>query len=121
MILTLFNNQKGLIHGPDPKRLGCDLAGVLRIGKTEIKLAQGEESVMPMLFQGSTGNYPATFEAENGVIYNLEKVSVRAGLIQPPPPTVVDVMELRCRLDRAEERLTYLDGIFDTNALNFII
>jgi hypothetical protein len=121
MKLTLFNNKKGLIHGADPKRIGCDVSGVLKIGKAEIKITAGEDSIMPMLFQGSTGNYPATFTAAGGEIYTIEKVAVRAGWIQPPHPMTVEVMELRCRADLAEERLEKLEGMFDTNSLNFLI
>jgi hypothetical protein len=29
MKLTLFKNMKGLIHGNDPKRIRCDVRGVL--------------------------------------------------------------------------------------------
>ena len=58
---------------------------------------------------------------EDGEDYTLEKVSVRGGWIQPPDPTTVELMELRCRADRAEERLSELEGLFDTNSLNFII
>lgn len=121
MKLTLFKNKKGLIHGPDPKRIGCETAGVLKIGKTEIKIMPGEEAIMPMLYQGSTGNYAAVFTAENGEVYNLEKVFVRIGWIQPPHPMTVELMELHCRADEAEERIEKLSGIFDTNSLNFLI
>ena len=34
MKITTFNNMKGLIHGADPKRIGCDLGGILKIGTT---------------------------------------------------------------------------------------
>ena len=34
MTITLFNNKKGLLHGPDPKRIVCEADGVLRIGTT---------------------------------------------------------------------------------------
>ena len=121
MILTLFKNKKGLIHSSDPKRIRCDVSGVLKIGKSEIQIQADTDAIMPMLFQGSTGNYPATFTAAGGDIYTIEKVAVRAGWIQPPHPMTVEVMELRCRADLAEERLSRLETQFDTNALKFII
>ena len=66
MKLTLFKNMKGLIHGSDPKRIGCDRAGVLKIGKVEINLTPEEDSIMPMLFNGCTGDYDATFTDKLG-------------------------------------------------------
>ena len=121
MKLTIFNNMKGLIHGSDPKRIGCDEAGTLRIGKTEVIITPEEESVMPILFQGCTGDYNATFTTSDGAVYNLEKVAVRGGWIQPPPATTVELMELRCRTDAAEEKIEELSHLFDTNSLNFLI
>ncbi len=121
MILTLFKNKKGLIHGGDPKRISCEREGVLKIGKTEIFIVPEEESVMPMLYHGATGDYEASFTAENGEVYNLEKVAVRGGWIQPPHPTAVELMELRCRTEAAEEKIEKLEKIFDTNSLNFLI
>jgi hypothetical protein len=121
MKLTIFKNKKGLIYGSDPKRIGCDVAGVLKIGKAEIAITPGEDSIMPMLFNGCSGDYDATFTTSDGEVYKLEKVAVRGGWIQPPPPTTVELMELRCRADAAEERLEELSSIFDTNSLNFLI
>ena len=121
MKLTTFNNMKGLIHGSDPKRIGCDKAGVLKIGKVEINLTPDEGSIMPMLFNGCTGDYDATFTDKAGRVYHLEKVAVRGGWIQSPPPTTVELMELRQRADVAEEKLVELSNIFDTNSLNFLI
>ena len=121
MTLTTFNNMKGLIHGSDPKRIGCDRAGVLKIGKVEIDITPEEDSIMPMLFNGCTGDYDATFTDESGCVYQLEKVAVRGGWIQPPSPTAVELMELRLRIDAAEKTIEELSKIFDTNSLNFII
>ena len=121
MKITLFKNMKGLIHGSDPKRIGCDKRGILRIGKTEVNIIPTEQAIMPLLFQGCTGDYDATFTTPSGEVYSLEKVAVRGGWIQPPPPTTVELMELRRRTDIAEERIEELSNIFDTNSLNFII
>ena len=121
MKLTTFKNMKGLIHGTDPKRIGCDKAGVLKIGKVEITITPDEDAIMPLLFNGCTGDYDATFTDKAGRVYHLEKVAVRGGWIQSPPPTTVELMELRCRADAAEEKLEELSGIFDTNSLNFLI
>ena len=128
MKIQTFLNMKGLIHGSDPKRIGCDKSGVLKIGNTEIKISSGEDAIMPMLFHGCTGDYDATFTDGEGAVYTLEKVSVRGGRIVPPSPTAVELMSLRCRADQAErerdalrEKLCELENIFDTNSLNFLI
>lgn len=121
MKLTLFKNMKGLIHGSDPKRISCEEGGVLKIGKIEVTIDPAEVSIMPMLFNGCTGNFDATFTTLGGAIYNLEKVVVKDGWIQPPPPTTVELMELRYRADKNEKRIEVLEGIFDTNSLNFLI
>ena len=128
MKLTTFRNMKGLIHGGDPKRIGCDKAGILKIGATEVSITPEEDAIMPMLFHGATGDYNATFTDKAGRVYNLEKVAVRGGWIQPPSATAVEIMELRCRADAAEEecealrdKIRELENIFDTNSLNFLI
>lgn len=128
MKLTLFMNRKGLIHGSDPKRIGCDKSGILKVGKVEVTITPKEDSVMPMLFHGGTGDYDATFTTTEGEAYHIEKIAVRGGWISPPSHTEVELMELRCRADAAEakcealgERIRELSEIFDTNALNFLI
>lgn len=128
MKITIFKNMKGLIHGSDPKRIGCDKEGVLKIGNTEVTISPGADSIMPLLFHGATGDYEATFTDNHGKVYRLEKVAVRGGRIAPPPPTAVEIMELRCRADAAEdecealrEKIRELENIFDTNSLNFLI
>ena len=126
MKIQLFKNMKGMIHGSDPKRIGCDREGVLKIGSAEIAVSL--DSIMPMLFFGATGDYDATFTDKLGNVYHLEKVAVRGGRIAPPSPTAVEIMELRCRAEIAEEerdairdRIRELENIFDTNSLNFLI
>ena len=128
MKIQTFRNMKGMIHGSDLKRIGCDKSGVLRIGNTEIKISHEEDAIMPLLFHGATGNYDATFTDGEGGVYVLEKVAVRGGRIAPPSPTAVEIMELHCRADIAEaerdalqERIYELEHIFDTNSLNFLI
>ena len=125
MKITLFKNGKGLIHGDDPKRIACDKDGVLKIGTAEVNVSG--TSIMPQLFHGVTGDYKATFTSGDEV-YELEKVAVRGGWIAPPPPTSVELMELRSRAEAAEAELELLRGkirelgeIFDTNSLNFLI
>lgn len=127
MKITTFNNMKGLIHGSDPKRIGCDKDGVLKIGKTEIEVSS-TDSILPLLINGSNGICEATFTDICGRVYNLEKVEIRGGRITPPTPVAVELMELRCRADVAEqecdrlaEEIRELKSIFDTNALNFLI
>ena len=128
MRIQLFKNTKGLIYGGDPKRIGCDREGVLKIGTTEIKISPNDDAILPLLFNGCSGDYKATFTNKDGKVYELEKVAVRAGRIAPPPPVAVEIMELRCRADAAEDecealrqKIRELENIFDTNSLNFLI
>lgn len=121
MKITTFRNMKGLIHGPDPKRIGCDRAGTLKIGTTVINISPGEDAIMPLLFNGCTGDYEATFTTSGGVVYQLDKVAVRDGRIKSPSPATVELMELRLRQDKSEEEIEELKSIFDTNSLNFLI
>ena len=120
--------MKGLIHGADPKRIGCEQGGVLKIGATEVSISPGADSIMPLLFHGGTGDYDATFTTQDGKVYNLATVEVRSGRIAPPPPHAVDIMELRHRADSAESKyqmlydeVQRLARIFDTDSLNFLI
>lgn len=128
MKITTFRNMKGLIHGPDPKRICCDKAGILKVGNTEINIPASEDAVMPLLFNGCSGDYEATFTTTGGVVYKLENAEVREGRIKSPPAVTVEIMELHCMLDRANDKadmlqakITELENIFDTNSLNFII
>lgn len=128
MRIQTFRNMKGIIHGTDAKRIGCDKSGVLTIGNTEIHISHEEDAVLPSLFHGTTGDYDATFTDSEGMVYTLAKVAVRGGRIFPPSPTDVEIMELRCRADRAEAerdalqaRVYELEHIFDTDSLNFLI
>ena len=120
MKITLFKNKKGLIHGADPKRISCPTEGILRIGRTEIDMEAGEEALMPMLFYGCSGEYEASFET-CGTVYDLGKIVLRGGWIQPPDPMAVELMELRAFAERAEERLTRLEENYLNNPLRFII
>lgn len=128
MKITTFNNMKGLIHGCDPKRIGCATDGVLKIGSTEIKVSSTEDSILPLLFHGGTGDYDATFTDRFGRVYNLDRVAVRGGRIAPPTTTAMELMDLRCKADASEKECEKLRGeieilknIFDTNSLNFLI
>lgn len=128
MKIQTFRNMKGIIHGSDPKRIGCDKTGILKIGNTEIKISSEEDAILPLLFHGITGDYDATFTDTEGAVYTLEKLAVRGGRIEPPPATAVELMDLRCRADEAEaerdamkEDIKVLENIFDTDALNFLI
>lgn len=128
MRIKTFNNGKGLIHGADAKRIGCDISGTLKIGTAEISISAGTEAVMPVLFNGCSGEYAATFTSIAGIVYDLGKVNLLGGRISPPSKTSVELMELRCgmealeaRCDALEEKVRELSNIFDTNSLNFII
>lgn len=127
MKIQTFRNMKGLIYGPDPKRIDCDRKGVLKVGNSEVTVAPGGDSIMPVLFYGATGEYPASFTDSEGV-YDLGRITVRGGRIVPPSDTAVEIMELRCGYDEVrlenedlQKKITELEGIFDTNALNFLI
>lgn len=128
MRIQLFKNGKGLIHGEDSRRISCDIEGTLRIGTAEVKVASNEESIMPQLFNGASGNYNASFTTDVGTVYLLERVTIKGGRIVPPSQTSVELMELRCRADalevrcdRLETEVRILKNIFDTNSLNFLI
>lgn len=128
MRIQVFKNGKGLIHGSDAMRIGCDIEGVLKIGATEIKISPGEDSIMPLLFNGCSGVYTATFTSVIGSVYHLETINVKGGRIVPPTQVSVELMELRCRVEMLEEQdkankneIAELRNIFDTNSLNFLI
>lgn len=128
MKIQLFNNRTGLIHGRDLKRINSEVDGVLKIGNTDINVFADGESIFPLLFNGATGDYVATFTDCNGVCYSLDKVRVRHGRIIPPTPIMVELMELKCRAETSEaaiealqKEVISLGKIFDTNSLNFII
>ena len=127
MRVQLFKQGKGLIHGDDPRRIGCDREGVLTIGSVKVSISADEDAVLPVLANGATGVYSATFETPFET-FALGKVTVRKGKIVPPPQTEVDFMELRCRAEKLEEtcddlrrQIRDLANIFDTNSLNFLI
>lgn len=127
MKVQTFRNKKGLIYGADSKRIECDREGVLKIGTFELSITD-TETILPVLFNGSTGIYSATFTDKYGDVFDLGKVTIRGGRIEPPPQNAVDFMELRCRCEsledrceRAEEEIRRLSNIFDTNSLNFLI
>jgi hypothetical protein len=126
--IQLFKNDKGIIFGSDPKRISCDIGGVLRIGSTKIEVKAATENIFPLLFNGSTGKYKATFTSEIGTVYELAEVTVKGGRVLPPSQTAIEFMELRCRMEYLEakclelsDEIVRLNGIFDTNSLNFII
>ena len=128
MKIQTFKNNKGLIHGSDKMRIGCDIAGTLVIGSVAIIIPPDEEAVLPSLYNGVTGEYKATFTSALGNEYDLGKVQVNGGRLVPPTPIAVELMELRCRVDALEaecealrEENIRLAGIFDTNSLNFLI
>ena len=128
MKITLFNNMKGLIHGNDSKRIGCDKDGTLKIGATEVSISSKADAIMPLLINGCTGDYEGVFTDISGEVYNLGKVAIRGGRIAPPSDVDMELMELRCRADSAEqecerlrEEIRELKSIFDTNSLNFLI
>lgn len=128
MKIQTFKNMKGLIYGADAKRIGCDKSGILKIGSTEmITISSDKESIMPELFNGSSGTYKATFTDSDGAVFELANVTIRGGRIVPPPENAVEFMELRCRAEALEalcekmqEQIRELSNIFDTNSLNFL-
>lgn len=128
MKITLFNNKKGLIHGDDSKRIGCEKNGILKIGMTEIAITSKADSIMPLLFNGCTGRYDAVFTDHEGTVYHLERLEIRGGRIMPPSDVAMELMSLRCKMDSMEKEIealraenAELKNIFDTNSLNFLI
>lgn len=128
MKIQTFKNNKGLIYGTDLKRIGCDKSGTLKIGSNEISISSDKESILPVLFNGVSGVYKATFTDSYGAVYELANVTIRGGRIVPPPENAVEFMELRCRVETLEElcekiqdQIRELSNIFDTDSLNFLI
>ena len=85
MKITTFKNMKGLIHGSDPKRIGCDRAGVLNIGKEQINIIPDEDAMMPKLFNGGTGNYDAPSRTSRVCISLKRYTSETDGFSLPRP------------------------------------
>lgn len=121
MQITLFNNNKGLVHGNDHARIECTRSGVLKIGSTEISVSGNSKNIMPMLFYGCTGEYYGTFSTNDGEQYDLGKIIVRNGWVQPPDETAVELMKITVRTDEIEKKFEELNQRFDTNSLNFLI
>lgn len=128
MKIQLFKNNKGMIHGSDPMRISSDIGGVLKIGTAKIEVKADTENVLPLLFNGCSGEYKATFTTDIGNVYELEKVTAKGGRILPPSRLAIELMELRSKCDvledklsKMEEQIDYLSHIFDTDALNFLI
>jgi hypothetical protein len=101
---------------------------VLKIGTAKIEVLANIENIFPLLFNGGTGKYKATFTSEIGTVYELADVTVKGGRLLPPSPVDIELMELRCRSEALEDRCTKMEEeintlkhIFDTNSLNFII
>lgn len=128
MRIQTFNNRKGLIYGVDAKRIESVKPGTLKIGSHVIHISSDGEAIMPVLVNGSSGVYSATFYSLDGITYDLANVTIKEGRIVPPNENAVEFMELRCRADQAEAerdalraRVNELEHIFDTNSLNFLI
>ena len=128
MKIQIFKNGKGVIHGLDPKRITCDIGGVLKIGSTKIEVKPSVENIFPLLFNGATGKYRASFTSEIGTEYELAVVTVKGGRVLPPTETALELIELRSILEFIEDKLVKMDAdidelkhIFDTNSLNFLI
>ena len=128
MRIQICKNKKGLIYGSDPKRIGCDIEGTLKIGTEEVKISPEAESIMPVLLNGCTGVSNATFTSVIGNVYELEKVTIKGGRIAPPSQVSVELCELRSRIEELETEnetlkndICELRSIFDTNSLNFLI
>lgn len=128
MKIQTFRNMKGMIYGRNPNRITCDKSGTLVVGKTELNIVAGEETILPPLFFGGTGRHDGTFTTEDGEVFKIERIVVKSGRIVPLTATEVEIMSLHCRADEAEaerdalrERVRILEGIFDTNSLNFLI
>lgn len=128
MKIHIFKNMTGLIHGADPKRIGCDKEGELTIGATKVSISPDQDAIMPILYNGWTGEGSAAFTDKDGNLYDLGTVTIKSGRIVKPRPEALEMAELRARVDLLEdecaslwEKLRELANIFDTDSLNFLI
>lgn len=127
MTITLLRDGTAVIHGNDAKRITCTTPGELTIGKTKIAVSSDSDT-LPVLINGLTGIYSATYVTEMGKKYELPRVEIKGGKIAPLTGEQKEIVALRVRADQAEaerdalrQECNELRNIFDTNALNFLI
>ena len=108
MILTLFNNNRGMIRRDNPRRLISAYGGILKIGDSIVTIQAKTQTELPILCDGQTGEFAATFTDENGKVYNLFNVHLVDGRIATPSAELEQFVSLYIKAqscDRMIERL----------------
>lgn len=108
MILILFNNSKGIVQYDESNKLASAHAGVLKIGDGIVTIQAKTQTELPILCNGKTGEFAATFTDENGKVYNLFNVHLVDGRIAAPSAELEQFVSLYIKAqscDRMIERL----------------
>ena len=84
MILTLFNNNKGVVQYSASNQVTCVRRGVLKIGDSTVTIKAKTPTELPILCNGKTGEFEATFTDEHGKVYKLLNVYLVDGRIALP-------------------------------------
>ena len=84
MTITLFNNFRGLVHGKFADIIAVPFGGTLKIGDSIVRIKARTKTELPLLCDGQTGEFEATFTDEYGKVYTLFNVNLVDGRIVPP-------------------------------------
>lgn len=84
MVITIFDNKKGIVRGRDTNRVISEQGGVLQIGNSRVEILQKESTELPVLCDGQSGEFPAKFTSVTGDTYELATVELIDGRIVQP-------------------------------------
>ena len=106
MRIHLFNSKSGIIHGYNPHNLIADKDGTLNVGSKVIRVSS--EKVMPFpAIPDST--YTASFVTDEGIAYDLGRITVHNGGILSSRSYTEREIDLRHALDAAEDKIEALE------------
>lgn len=115
MKLTIFDNKKGLVRGKNSSCIISEYGGVLKIGNSSIQIAARNMTALPILCDGQTGEFEATFTDENGNVYNLFNVNLADGIIVQPSAEYEELGVLHKRINFISKRIKYLSDELEKN------
>lgn len=125
MRIHLFNDRNAVLYGYNPHNLISDKPGTLNVGSKVIRVSS--DNAIPFT-NVHDGTYMASFVSDDGIAYDIGRVTVHNGGIITNRTYTEREIELKHALDRAEdkiselvEKVNVLENIFDTNSLNFLI